>query len=261
MFEEIAEGVFRRRYESLDLNVGAVVGDDGVLIVDTRQSPRLAREILEELSRVSSLPVRWVVNTHWHWDHVFGNDVFPGAEIWGHELCLTALAEHGEEMKKSVVDWVGEEHAKEIEAVEIVPPTHTFSEEASLQIGREVRLTYHGLAHTDADIVVRVSDASVAFYGDLIEQGAPPSFGDSSPVAWPVTLERAIVEPVETYVPGHGDTVDHDFVVAQMEELDEVARLSISFISGEIDLESGIASGPYPKESMRSALVRASAVA
>lgn len=261
MFEEISEKVFRRRYDSLDLNIGAVIGDDGVLVVDTRESPHLGRVILEELSTVTSLPVRWVVNTHWHWDHVFGNQVFAGAEIWGHELCLPAMQEHGETMKQNAVEWVGEERADELAAVELVPPTNTFSERASLQIGRDVELSYHGLAHTDADIVVRVPDASVAFYGDLIEEGAPPNFGDSSPVAWPVTLRRAIAEPVEVYVPGHGDVVDQGYVEKQIEELDEVARLAVEFTRGEIDLESGMSSGPYPDKTMESALVRASAVA
>ena len=78
MFDELADGVFRRHYESLDLNVGVVLGDEGSLIADTRASHVEADELLDELRRLTSLPVLWVIDTHWHWDHTFGNARFPG---------------------------------------------------------------------------------------------------------------------------------------------------------------------------------------
>ena len=93
----------------------------------------------------------------------------------------------------------------EIDRVRIVPPTRTFSERATVAIGRSVELSYHGFAHTDNDIVVTVPDGGVAFFGDLIEEGAPPNFGDSHPVAWPLTLRLASEALPSTIVPGHGD--------------------------------------------------------
>lgn len=261
MFDELGEGVFRRRYESLDLNVGVVIGDDGVLLVDTRASHRQARELAAELGSITDLPVRWVVNTHWHWDHTFGNAIFGGAQIWGHELCAVALSTRGEEMKASALEWLPEDAHGEIDEVEIVPPRKTFSDAASLQIGREIRLSYHGFGHTDADIVVRVPDADVAFFGDLVEEGSPPAFGDSHPVAWPLTLKHASADPPATIVPGHGDVVDAGFLQMQMQELAEVAQLASSYVKGEIGLDEGVVSGPYSKEVMRGALLRAQAVA
>jgi glyoxylase-like metal-dependent hydrolase (beta-lactamase superfamily II) len=261
VFDELGDGVFRRRYESLDLNIGVVIGTDGVLLVDTRASHRQGQELEDELSTITDLPVRWVVNTHWHWDHTFGNQVFRQAEIWGHELCAAALSSRGEEMKSGAKEWLPAEVHPEIDEVEIVAPGETFSDQASLHIGRSVDLTYHGFGHTDADIVVRVADAGVAFFGDLIEEGAPPAFGDSHPVAWPLTLLLASEDLPPTIVPGHGDVVDAGFVNMQREELAEVAELASQYVKGEIGLDYGVVNGPYSKEVMRSALLRAAAVA
>jgi glyoxylase-like metal-dependent hydrolase (beta-lactamase superfamily II) len=261
MFDQLAEGVYRRRYESLDLNVGVVVGEDAVLVVDTRSSNREAADLLEELTRLTPQPVRWVVNTHWHWDHVFGNAVFSGAEVWGHELCQIALTTHGEEMKAAAKEWLPAGRHSEIDAVEIVPPMQTFAERASLEVGRSIELSYHGFGHTDADIIVTVPDVDVSFFGDLVEEGAPPSFGDSYPVAWPLTLRLASVGLSGTIVPGHGDIVDSGFVHSQNDELDAVADVATDFVNGELDLYEAAASGPYSDQVMRSALIRAQAVA
>ncbi|HUG07629.1 MAG TPA: MBL fold metallo-hydrolase [Acidimicrobiia bacterium] len=261
MFDELGDGVFRRRYESLDLNVGIVIGDDGVLVIDTRSSPREAAQIKDELARITDLPVRWVVNTHWHFDHTFGNYTFRQAEIWGHELCQIALSQRTAEMKESARRWLGPEHSEEIETAEIVPPHKIFTDQASLDIGRRVEMGYFGFGHTDSDIVVSVPDSSVAFFGDLVEEGAPPVFGDGYPVTWPLTLRLAAQDPPGTIVPGHGHVVDPAFVHSQHEELVAVAELSTRFVDGEIELEGATASGPYSEEVMRSALLRAQAVA
>ena len=261
MFDQLAEGVFRRRYDSLDMNVGVVIGEDGVLIVDTRASHQQASELIEELGEVTTLPVRWVVNTHWHWDHVFGNAMFLDAEIWGHELCQIAMESRGEEMKTAVREWLPPQHHDDIDQVKVVPPGKTFAKRTSLAIGRAVNMSYHGFGHTDADIVVTVPDADVSFFGDLIEQGAPPSFGDSYPVAWPLTLRLASEGLSGTIVPGHGDIVDPDFVRSQHEELVVVAELATDYVNSDVDLDEATASGPYSHEVMQSALLRAQAVA
>lgn len=261
MFDQLAEGVFRRRYQSLDLNVGVVIGDAGVLLVDTRSSHREAMELADELRTLTPLPVRWVVNTHWHWDHTFGNSVFPGAEIWGHELTQIALTQRGEEMKEDAKAWIDEEMHPQIDEVAIVPPTKVFSDKASLDIGRGVHMAYHGFAHTDADIVVAVDGSDVSFFGDMIEEGGPPSFGDSHPTAWPLTLQLASHDASGEFVPGHGDIVDRAFVNGQLEELAAVALIAERLVAGDLDLEDAARSGPYPEEVMRAALLRAQALA
>lgn len=261
MFEEVGEGVFRRRYESLALNIGVVIGDDGVLIIDTRASHREADRLREELVRLTALPVRWAINTHWHWDHSFGNARFREAEIWGHDLCREALAKRGAEMKAGAKEWLPEQEHPIIDEVEIVPPTRTFSNRASLRIGRVVDMSYHGLGHTDADIVISIPGSEVAFLGDLVEESAPPNFGDGYPEIWPLTLSLAMKGIPDVIVPGHGDVVDRAFVHSQHEELVAVAELATLLIGGEIDIEEAVGLGPYPVEVMRIALERAIEVA
>lgn len=261
VFDQLGEGVFRRRYESLDLNVGVVVGDDGLAVIDTRSTHREAQQLLDDLTTLSPKPVRWVINTHYHWDHVYGNAMFEDAEIWGHELCRAALLEVGEEMKASAKAWLPAELHEDIDDVQIVPPQKVFSDRVSLDIGREVSMSYHGFGHTDSDIVVRVPDADVVFFGDLLEEGAPPNFGDSYPVAWPLTLRLAAEGLSGVAVPGHGDVVDDEYVSTQHSELVRVAELATSYVIGEQDLEEAAAHGPYSVDVMKSALLRAAAVA
>ena len=261
MFDQLGEGVFRRRYESFDLNIGVVIGVDGVLIVDTRASHRQADELIAELRALTSLPVRWVVDTHWHWDHSFGNARFPDAEIWGHERCAEALSQQGDLMKEGAKTWVAPENHPEIDEVIVTPPNQTFSTSASLSIGREVSLSYHGLGHTDADILISVADAGVTFVGDLVEESAPPYFGDGYPLTWPLTMRLAMESMQATVVPGHGDVVDVDFVRSQREELVSVAELATSVIEGELVIEEAALLGPYPDEVMTTAIQRAVAVA
>jgi glyoxylase-like metal-dependent hydrolase (beta-lactamase superfamily II) len=259
MFQQIGDRVFRRRFESLDLNVGVVIGDDGILVIDTRSTHREALELKEELATLSKLPVRWVINTHWHWDHTFGNAMFPEAEIWGHELCESAMNRFGDIMRATTKEWLPEEQHADVDEVVITPPNNSFSDRASLQIGRSVDMTYHGLGHTDADIIIRTGD--VAFFGDLLEEGAPPSFGDSYPVSWPLTLRLASENLPGTIVPGHGDVVGPEFVATQTEELSVVADLASRLVSGEIELDEAVGTGPYEEETMRAALLRAQVVA
>jgi glyoxylase-like metal-dependent hydrolase (beta-lactamase superfamily II) len=258
MFDELADGVFRRRYESLDLNIGVVIAEDGVLVVDTRASHREADELREELLMLTPLPVRWVVDTHWHWDHTFGNARFPDAEIWGHELCRRAMVERGDSMKDDALAWLPERGA-EFEAVEITPPTRVVSDTAQIDLGSKlVTMSYHGLGHTDADLVVSVGD--VGFMGDLLEDGAPPVFGDGYPMSWPRTLRSALGFAPPLLVPGHGDTMGQVAAHSQLEEIEAVATLARHCVEDGLPVPEAARLGPYPIDVMTSALDRALAV-
>ncbi|NND02324.1 MAG: hypothetical protein HKN91_06005 [Acidimicrobiia bacterium] len=115
-------------------------------------------------------------------------------------------------------DWLKPETAQLISEIEVTPPTVTFEKSMSLALGdRQIGLAHLGRAHTDSDIVITVDD--VLFAGDLIEVGAPPSFGDSFPAEWVETL--VLMAPIcrGPVVPGHGDVVDRDFVEFQTEEI------------------------------------------
>lgn len=257
MFDELSEGVFRRRYESLDLNVGIVLGEDGVLVVDTRASRREGRELFAEIQRLTEKPVRWVVNTHWHWDHVLGNSVFDDAEVVGHELCRKVLSDRAEETREAAKKWLPAEEHEDIAATEVIPPSRVFAERLSIDVGRSVELRHHGRGHTDADITVTVADVGVVFMGDLVEEGAPPAFGDSYPLEWPSTLRQALDSSEPIVVPGHGDVVGPSFAATQLAELRAVAEMSQKYLIGDLELEEAVSAGPYPPNVMRIALARA----
>lgn len=257
MFDALGDGVFRRRFESLDLNVGIVVGEDGVLIVDTRSSERQGRELLAELKQLTGNPVKWVVNTHWHWDHVLGNSVFDQAEVFGHEFCQKVLSESAEEIREAAKEWMPADEHEDIASTDVVPPSRVFSDRLSIDVGRVVDLEHFGRGHTDADITVTVPDAGVVFMGDLVEEGAPPAFGDSYPLEWPSTLGLASPTTATGLVPGHGDVVDPAFVSDQLSELSAVAAIARRLLAGEIGLEDALLAGPYEPNVMRAAMARA----
>jgi glyoxylase-like metal-dependent hydrolase (beta-lactamase superfamily II) len=255
VFDELADGVFRRRYQSLDLNIGVVIGEEGVLVVDTRATHAEADELRSDLSTLTPKPVRWVIDTHWHWDHTFGNARFPGAEIWGHHLCRKAMVERGESMKEDAAAWLPDRIA-EFDKVVITPPTRVFEDNAQLDLGdRIVATSYHGLGHTDSDILITVGD--VGFLGDLVEEGAPPVFDDGYPLAWPGTLRSALDVGSSTIVPGHGDVLDRAGAGTQLEEFESVAAIARRCIGEGLSLEEGAGLGPYPEDVMMSALSRA----
>ena len=256
VFQELGEGVFRRRYKSLDLNIGVILGEEAVLLVDSRASHRQADELRDELGSLTNLPIGWVVNTHFHWDHTWGNARFPESALWGHDRCRSEMIDHGEAARRAVLDQMAAEHQDEINDVEITPPTETFASSALLDIGgRFVDLRYHGLGHTNSDIIVRVADAGVLFAGDLVEEGAPPSFGDSHPLDWGQTLDSIVLET--TMVPGHGDVVDAGFVATQQAEIEDIADTAREGHSEGAPVEALVGSGPFPVETMRQALTRA----
>jgi len=255
---ELGGGVFSKRYESLDLNVGVVICGDGVLVVDTRAHYGQARELLADLSRLTPHPVRWVVNTHHHWDHTFGNAVFLPVPIWGHERCALALRLRGERMRREVKEWAPG-HAAQFDEVVITPPDHTFDGAATLALaGRVIELQYLGRGHTDNDIVALVPDAGVLFAGDLIEESAPPAFHDSFPLEWPDAVAGLLPLAAGPVVPGHGAVVDAGFVAAQQRDLADVARLALErHAMGLSAAQAAAAGGPYPAEVLETAFGRA----
>jgi glyoxylase-like metal-dependent hydrolase (beta-lactamase superfamily II) len=255
---EVGTGVFVRRHRSLDLNIGAVMCDGGVLVIDTRASHVQAAEMTESLRDITKLPVRWVINTHHHWDHTFGNQVFPDAAIWGHERCAEAMRLYGEAMRAQVKA-LAPDQADTLDAVVITPPTFTFATSATLTFGSTaIEMRYLGRGHTDNDIAISLPERNVLFAGDLIEEGAPPSFNDSYPIDWPDTVAALLPLAGGVVVPGHGATVDHAFVARQLDELQVIARLARErFADGIAPAAAAEMSGPYTPAVLATAFARA----
>ena len=225
-WSEVGPGCFARRYPSYDVTIGVVVGADGLLVVDTRASLGEADELLADLRQLSSAPVRWVVDTHWHFDHCFGNARFDQAAIYGHETVPPMLTEHGDTVRAELAEQSAE-WAREMDAVVITPPDRTFSSVAVIDLGdRQVELVHPGRGHTSGDVVVRVPDADVVYAGDVVEESGPPSYGsDSYPLEWGPSLDvvAGLLTRQSAVVPGHGAVVDQGFVTEQRGEVGLVA--------------------------------------
>jgi glyoxylase-like metal-dependent hydrolase (beta-lactamase superfamily II) len=260
---EVGADCFAHRYKPFDVTVGAVVGASGVVVVDTRASLVEAAELRADLGRLTTRPVCWVVNTHWHFDHCFGNAEFADdrIELWAHPTVPGMLAEHAEE----VVSWLrgqGSEWAAAMDALHLAPPTRGVPETVTLDLGdRIVELIHPGRGHTDGDVVVRVPDADVVYAGDLVEESGPPAYGDDSfPLDWPSTLGRVLdlVGPRTAVVPGHGAAVDQAFVAAQQAQIAAVARAIEQLAAAAVEPDDALAATrwPFPADGLADAVRR-----
>lgn len=260
VWTEIGDRVFVRRYAFYDQNIVAVRGDDGYLIVDTRVSHRQADEILADLRELGPEPVRAVVNTHGHNDHAFGNHRFRPAPIWGHARCAAMVRDTGAAQLAAVAAAIPA-LARELAEVVLDPADRTFDGESAVVDfdagGRPIELRYLGRGHTDNDIAVLIPDADVLLAGDLLENGAPPYFGDGYPIDWPATVERMVDLATGVVVPGHGDHADRAFVVRSMVEIRGIAELATLVHGGTISLEDAILRTAYPADAAREPLERA----
>ncbi len=270
-WEEVASGVFRRRYEPLDVSVCVVRGDDGLLVVDTRSSHREADEVRADLRHLGDLPVRWVVNTHAHYDHTFGNARFGpasdlGALIYAHERVPAHLDAYERTM---LAEWVasGREPKDEWREVVVTAPTVLVGNATTLDLGaREVELLHLGRGHTDNDLIVHVPDAGAWLVGDLLEESGPPMYGSGSfPLDWPATIDRLRAAlaagpsaGTAVLVPGHGAVVDERFAAAQQLQLQTVAEIVRDLYAAGIPADAAVREGgdrwPFPAAGMTGAV-------
>jgi glyoxylase-like metal-dependent hydrolase (beta-lactamase superfamily II) len=233
-FVEVAPGVHVLRYPVLDVNATLVIGSEVAVLVDTLATPTQARELMAELRRITAAPLA-VVNTHAHFDHCFGNAVVaeasPGLSVWAHHSTVEAMRDHGPRLRRAAVDearLLVPDLADEIAQTQLRVPDYEVRTESIVDIGeRTVELRFLGRGHTDGDLVVVVPDAAVVVAGDLVEEGAPPSFADSFPLDWPDTLTVVLEHcaPGAVVVPGHGAVVDAGFVHDQRAELSRLEWL------------------------------------
>jgi glyoxylase-like metal-dependent hydrolase (beta-lactamase superfamily II) len=253
---EVGNRVFTRRYRFFDQQIGAILGDGEVMIIDTRLTARQAREILDDLGELTVDPVAVVVNSHWHHDHAFGNQTFRPVTIWGHERCGPRLLEHGERVRaEGIVELP--DLAADLAAVVLDPPDRWFAETVRVLVGgRAVWLRYLGRGHTDTDIVVEVPDAGILFAGDLLEEGATPYFGDGYPLDWPETVSRLLELVRGPVVPGHGAIGDRAFVEDQLAAFLEIARLGREVKAARLSLDAAIDASPFPAADSREPLER-----
>ncbi|WP_433217455.1 MBL fold metallo-hydrolase [Dactylosporangium sp. CS-047395] len=246
VLREIANGVHVLRHPVLDVNATLVVGGEAALVVDTLSSARQAEDLLAAVRRVTGLPLV-VVNTHHHFDHVFGNVMFAGAAIWAHE---EAAALVGPALRERAV-LAFPDLADELACTTPTPATELVRSAAEVELGdRTVQLRHFGRGHSIGDLVAIVPDADLLIAGDLVEQSGPPQFDDAYPLDWPDTVAGllALLTADSQVVPGHGAVTDRRFVRAQHEQLADLAWLIREGDADGAPAERVAAKSAFPQE-------------
>lgn len=219
-------------------NSAFLVGERGVVLVDTTSTERRARALLDAVRSVTPAPVRTLVNTHHHGDHSHGNWLLPEATIIGQDRCRDEMVAAGllGTLLFPDVEWGH---------LEVTPPFVTFSERLTVWVDElEVRLLHFGVpAHTTNDVVAWVPSRGLLLAGDLVFNGGCPLVIQGSVAGWLSVLPGLRALDVERVVPGHGP-------VCSPEVFDRLERylLFVQSVASE-----GVAAGWSPLEAARRA--------
>ncbi|RPH76530.1 MAG: MBL fold metallo-hydrolase [Candidatus Rokuibacteriota bacterium] len=244
---EVAEGVWvavAAPAYKVNCNTAIIEDGDGVMVVDTHSKPSAARVIVDMLRELTPKPVRYVVNTHFHWDHWHGNEVYPaaypGAEIVSNQITREAMVKKGLKRIQDHVRGVPAEIARLREELVSAPPARRDRLEADLRLARaylaevtalkpalptlafertmklyrrdrEIHLLHLGRAHTEGDVFVYLPKEKVVVTGDAVI-GWTPFMGDGYPEDWVGTLDRLAQLDFTHIVMGHGEVVGRDWL-------------------------------------------------
>ncbi len=228
--QELAPGIYGY-LSDFDPNCGFVVGDDHVVAIDTRPTPRMARGFLDDIRTVTDKPVKFIVLTHYHAVRVMGASAFPDLQA--------IVASRGTD------DWIRERGQADFDSevgrfprlfagVEEVPgltiPTVVFEKQLTLRLGRrELRLMNLGRGHSMGDTVCWIPDAGVLFAGDVVENRCGVYAGDAYVQDWCQTLEVVRQLAPRVMVPGRGN------YLATREDCAQAIDLTRSFLQTLLD--------------------------
>ncbi|MCH2335290.1 MAG: MBL fold metallo-hydrolase [Pseudomonadales bacterium] len=243
---EVANGVYLAQTTAPLFNSNAlvIVNEEDVVVVDSHLTPAKARDLVASIKSVTTKPITTLINSHFHWDHAHGNQVFDdGVQIIGHEYTRMKLAgtpleetqyviatagnkatlariremltNASEEDRPEIQKWFDlySQQAEDWKEIAPIPPDTTLNDRMTLFRGsREIQIHFFGRAHTGGDITVYLPAEKLAFTGDMMLQG--PSFlGDGYVDEWVETLENLKGLAFETIVPGHGNPfTDRDLI-------------------------------------------------
>lgn len=224
---EVAPGLYFQ-YHHQESNNAWLVSDDGVLVIDTRQHPRRAEELLAAIRKTTDKPIRYVINTHAHGDHYFGNSVFKreGATIITHRDTQRMMqAHHGVEMKRRTGYFTQTKF--DPAQVQLVLPDVTFDSKLTLNLGgRTVELLYLGPGQNPGDTLVYFPKERVMFSGGPFSKNSWPNPQFTPSMSnWVALLRKIAAMDVDKYLGGHGD------IGSRQDVLHEAQMLS-DFVTG-----------------------------
>lgn len=239
-WRSVADGVHVLVAEPDSVNIGLVVGSAGAVLIDCGSTPEQGQRLRRSVAEVTDAPLLGIVVTHEHRDHWFGLAAFDDLRSWGHENLADRIS------AKSVR---AEAAGLGLSDADLRVPSKLFAGVAVVDLGdRRIELLHLGHAHSPADLVAYVPDADVLFTGDLIENPNPWLEPVSSPKGWPEVLNMTIgiIGTNTVIVPGHGEVVDHGFVVQQLAALATVPYESERLVRAGVPFEKAETEGQWP---------------
>lgn len=188
-------------------NISFIVGSKGIAVIDTGGTFKVGQQFREAIRKISDLPVLYVINTHVHPDHIYGNAAFipDHPKFVGHDKLADAMELRKDAYTRSHREWLGEEFA----GSEIIKPTLAIKSDLTLDLGdRKLTLTAYPTAHTNTDLIVLDSKSNTLWAGDLLFVERTPSI-DGDIKGWITATENLSKLNVARIVPGHGPVVEN----------------------------------------------------
>jgi len=220
-------------------NAGAIILHNQVVVVDS-QYLKYAKELRREIEHATSKKIRFLLLTHSHSDHVFGNEVFRDCEIVAHrslkarmqELLSTTWSKESLEKQIAELRKTDPERASRLEGIQITLPTHVFEEEFKIADGDLEVVMRHVGGHTRDSSIVYFPAEQTLFSGDLIFSQTFPYGADPTvdPDEWLKALNNIMEMPVRTIVPGHGPICDKREVQAYIDFIKTVKEKMVAMI-------------------------------
>lgn len=201
-----------RHNQGYMINATVIVGDAGVILVDSGGTDEVGRHIATAVRRITDKPVTHVINTHHHGDHHLGNVAFRGATIISSEQCRTLVLETGSEWLAIMENDVGRK----------LPGTKPVAADVTYPELTRTEATIHGVrlvfwvprgSHTAGDLLVVLPDDGTLIAGDVLVHGVVPTLQDGFLKNWIGTLDEILALPVARFVPGHGEPMTRRDVV------------------------------------------------
>ncbi len=219
-------------------NAGFVVTNDGVVVIDALGTPPLGEAMVREIRKITPKPIRRVIVTHYHADHVYGLQPLKraGAEIWAHrkgeEYFTSGRADERLQQRQRVLSpWVDD-------ATRVLKPDLWLEGDTDFRMGGlTFRIVHADGAHSPEDVMVYVAEERVLFAGDLLFAGRVPFVGDADSKGWLKAMDKMIALQPAVVVPGHGPAsrdVERDLVLTR----DYLAFLRDAMGKAVADLES-----------------------
>lgn len=190
---------------SFAANAGVIIGERGVLVVDTLMSAQEGQHLLAAIRTITDKPIRYVVNTHTHLDHVLGNGVFAdlGATVIAHEADRSALASQGDALLRRAAGYGLT--PEELAGTRVVVPDLAFGQRLTIDLGgEEVQLIHGSPSHTPGSLVVYLPGQKLLFSGDILFSDFHPNLSEGDLTGWCRTLDTLLAMEIQRIVPGHG---------------------------------------------------------